>query len=203
MDDKVLNEEIVATEEYNKEDSKFFKIILGKKIESVKLKKPCAIANIYNTEYSVIKNVMKNTLGYKLTTDENGEWDIFWSDCGACNEMLYKVKSYQKTNHFPSMGSLSRKNCLAKNLNRMKRRSLSLYRPRLLHCPPASAYLSALLRALHIAERRRLDTWRLHKRRLFRTKHPDTGQLEHCKLRFGLQTLATQPVLPLALSFLL
>lgn len=45
-----------------------------------------------------------------------------WQD-GAVNcERLYKMKGYQRVNHFPGMYALARKNHLARNLGRMSKK---------------------------------------------------------------------------------
>jgi len=57
-----------------------------------------------------------------LLSDQNeADWDIFWTDCGVQPEKLYKMKPYQRINHFPGMFMLSRKNNLARNLMKMQK----------------------------------------------------------------------------------
>ncbi len=58
---------------------------------------------------------------YKSSLDVNSEWDLFWADTGVTNEMLCRMKKYQKINHYPGMGCLARKNNLGRNLMRMRR----------------------------------------------------------------------------------
>lgn len=38
------------------------------------------------------------------------DFDIIWSDCAQPAEKFSTLKTYQKTNHFPGMMALSRKN---------------------------------------------------------------------------------------------
>jgi tubulin polyglutamylase TTLL6/13 len=83
-------------------------------------KKSKLIVNVSSTEYRVVKKAMK-LFGYKLGREPEGEWDLFWADTGVTNEMLFKMKSYQKINHYPAMSSIARKNGLGKNLMRMRR----------------------------------------------------------------------------------
>lgn len=60
-------------------------------------------------------------LGWKLTFEkEHKEWDLYWTDSAVSTEMLLKMKSHQKINHFPGMMTLSRKNTLAKNIKAMQ-----------------------------------------------------------------------------------
>lgn len=49
------------------------------------------------------------------------DFDIFWTDGSVQPERIAKMKPYQKTNHFPGMFQLSRKNHLARNLIKMQK----------------------------------------------------------------------------------
>ena len=96
------------------------------KKQATKARKPRLIANVLNTEYDVIKDVLKKNLHLKLSyepEDEKAlatkEWDLYWHDLIITSEMLTKIKPYQKVNHFPGMECLFRKNLLGKNLMRM------------------------------------------------------------------------------------
>ena len=84
------------------------------------------VFNVTNTQYDVIKKVGELS-GYTLTTNEFEEWDMFWNDLGIDNDMLIKMKSFQKINHFPGMYNIAKKNFLAKNLNKMRRTFPSEY----------------------------------------------------------------------------
>ena len=94
------------------------------------------IFNISNTKYFVVRFVAKSLFNFKLSYKNqdvgsmdnwnyenegrlNDDWDIFWSDCGILPERIAKMKPYQKTNHFPGMFQLSRKNHMARNLMKM------------------------------------------------------------------------------------
>jgi hypothetical protein len=46
-----------------------------------RLKKAKLVFNVLNTHYSVIKKVAK-TEGYKLSDEEEEDWDIYWCDTG-------------------------------------------------------------------------------------------------------------------------
>ena len=85
------------------------------------MKKPKIIVNVLNTEYDIVKEVMKKNFRFKLSMEIEGEWDLFWADTGVTNEMLGRMKKYQKINHYPGMGCLARKNNLGKNLMRMRK----------------------------------------------------------------------------------
>ena len=85
----------------------------------------CIIVNVVNTEYSIIKEVIKKVMSWRLTREPDVPtikyWDLYWHDIEIAPEMLSKLKPYQKVNHFPGMESLSRKNLLCKNLSKMKK----------------------------------------------------------------------------------
>ena len=40
----------------------------------------------------------------------NDEWDLFWTDGTVGPDKLYRMKPYQRINHFPGMQALARKN---------------------------------------------------------------------------------------------
>lgn len=75
--------------------------------------------NIAQTKYYVVRYVAKNMFKMKLTHSEEEDWDICWMDGAVPCEKLYKMKAYQRINHFPGMYALARKNHLARNLGKM------------------------------------------------------------------------------------
>jgi len=88
--------------------------------------KPMIVANLRYTHYRVLKEVMENEMGWKVTCEaeddtipSSKEWDLFWHDISITSEMLARLKPFQKVNHFPGMESLARKDFLCKNLTRM------------------------------------------------------------------------------------
>jgi hypothetical protein len=52
----------------------------------------------------------------RTSTDEDEDWDIWFIDGPIIPALLTKMKPYQRTNHFPGIYSMARKNLLAKNL---------------------------------------------------------------------------------------
>ena len=125
------NNELDKGEEDVKEDSKFeenseqtdIKNESSKKTKTVKSAKKeiPLLMLVADTKYKVIKFVGKNVFNFKLTTNPEDNWDLCWQDLGVGVEVLAKMKSYQKINHFPGMYELSRKNNLAKNLMKMRK----------------------------------------------------------------------------------
>ena len=67
---------------------------------------------------------MAKQLKIKVKVDQNNpEWDFWWTDWHVTPEILMKMEHHQKINHFPGMFTLARKNMLAKNLMRMRKKS--------------------------------------------------------------------------------
>jgi len=102
------NEEVHDKNETSKESIK--------KIQYTQL-----VASIAHTQYSVVREVLGKEFGFRLTTDPIADWDICWADTGVTQELVSKLKSYQKINHFPNMSCIARKNNLGRNLGRMRK----------------------------------------------------------------------------------
>lgn len=92
----------------------------GAKRKKIKFKSKKLVINLKETKYHIIRYVAKLT-DLRLTKQED-DWDILWTDDGVTVDRLYKMKPYQKINHFPGMYALARKDHLARNLNRMQKR---------------------------------------------------------------------------------
>jgi len=72
--------------------------------------------NVAYTQYEIITDVAK-MVNMTTTQDENEtDWDIWFIDGPVVPSLLTKMKLHQRTNHFPGMQALARKNLLAKNL---------------------------------------------------------------------------------------
>jgi len=67
------------------------------------------------TRYEIMEEVAKD-LGMRTCLDEDADWDVWFIDGPTIPALLVKMKNYQRTNHFPGMYALARKNLLAKNL---------------------------------------------------------------------------------------
>ena len=78
------------------------------------------------TRYDVIDEVSE-ALNMCTTDDEEHDWDIWFIDGPVIPALLIKMKNYQRTNHFPGMYVLARKNLLAKNLLAMRARYQNEY----------------------------------------------------------------------------
>jgi tubulin polyglutamylase TTLL6/13 len=69
----------------------------------------------------VVKTVSK-MFRIKNTNHDEDDWDIYWSDGAIQCDRLYRMKPYQRINHFPGMNILSRKNLFARNMLRMQKK---------------------------------------------------------------------------------
>ncbi|CAI2370392.1 unnamed protein product [Moneuplotes crassus] len=82
------------------------------------IKKLCV--NVAYTRYKIVRYVAKKIFGYRLSKSDSDEWDICWLDAGISHERLFKMKAFQRINHFPGMYAIARKNLLARNLMKMQ-----------------------------------------------------------------------------------
>lgn len=93
------------------------------------MKQQKLVMNVSQTRYPVVRYVGKKLFQMRLShvgashenEDPKNEWDILWTDSAVQCERLYRMKPFQRINHFPGMYELARKNKLARNLCRMQR----------------------------------------------------------------------------------
>ena len=76
--------------------------------------------------YEVVRFVCRRHFGMKVVRKEERlgrceEWDLCWIDTGMTQDKLARLKPFQRINHFPSTYNISRKDQLARNLNRMRK----------------------------------------------------------------------------------
>ena len=76
------------------------------------------IINLSHCKYPVLRTVAK-LYNMRVSHSEEDDWDIYWQDSAVQCDRLYRMKSYQRVNHFPGMHILTRKNLFARNLGRM------------------------------------------------------------------------------------
>jgi tubulin polyglutamylase TTLL6/13 len=84
------------------------------------------VINVNYTQYEIVKDAADET-DFRLTVDDEEDWDIWFIDGPILPTLLLKMKSYQRTNHFPAMYVLARKNLLARNLNTIQKAIPELY----------------------------------------------------------------------------
>lgn len=77
-----------------------------------------------HTHYEVVKEAGKVFLEFHLTKKEFSDWDLAWFDGpspGYLIDLIKKMHSHQRTNHFPGIYNLARKNMLGRHLMKMKK----------------------------------------------------------------------------------
>ena len=65
--------------------------------------KPKLICNVAHTKYALVRSIAKHSMKMKVTEEDIDDFDLLWSDHGIPNERIMRMKSYQRTNHFPGM----------------------------------------------------------------------------------------------------
>jgi tubulin polyglutamylase TTLL6/13 len=116
----------VTDDEYQQEPTSDGK----KKKKRIKFKGRRLVLNVRETKYHMIRYVGKHLFGMRLSNfrcveqdpDDQHVWDVLWTDEGVPVDRLYKMKPFQRINHFPGMYTLARKDHLARNLNKMQKR---------------------------------------------------------------------------------
>ena len=91
-----------------------------KKAAKLQYIEPQLVINICYTQYEIIHEVAA-ACNLRTSIEEDEEWDIWFIDGPTIPALLCKMESWQRTNHFPGMYALARKNLLAKNLMAMQK----------------------------------------------------------------------------------
>ncbi|OMJ72519.1 hypothetical protein SteCoe_29012 [Stentor coeruleus] len=84
------------------------------------------ILNVANTKYEIIKDIA-GILRWSISDKQDQDWDLLWTDTAVSTERLSKMRITQKINHFPGMYQIARKNCMALNLNKLRKLYTSDY----------------------------------------------------------------------------
>uniref|UniRef100_A0A8C4ZL20 Tubulin tyrosine ligase-like family, member 7 n=1 Tax=Gadus morhua TaxID=8049 RepID=A0A8C4ZL20_GADMO len=58
-------------------------------------------------------------MGYLKTRHEDETANLIWCDSAVQHEKIAELRNYQRINHFPGMGEICRKDCLARNMSKM------------------------------------------------------------------------------------
>lgn len=77
--------------------------------------------NILYTQYEIIHEVATECNLRTCQEEGDDDWDIWFIDGPILPSLLTKMKAHQRTNHFPAMQAMARKNLLAKNLLMMQK----------------------------------------------------------------------------------
>lgn len=88
--------------------------------QSIRMRHPKLVVNVFFTKYAIVRKVLKHD--FKMRIDENDvdDADVVWCDHCLPPERIMRMKSYQRTNHYPGMSALTRKDSLGKNLNGLR-----------------------------------------------------------------------------------
>lgn len=76
--------------------------------------------NILYTQYEIIHEVAAEC-SLRTSIEDDEDWDIWFIDGPVIPSLMMKMKPYQRSNHFPGMYAMARKNLLAKNLLAMQK----------------------------------------------------------------------------------
>ncbi|XP_076440096.1 tubulin polyglutamylase TTLL7-like isoform X3 [Babylonia areolata] len=77
-------------------------------------------ANLSGTRYDVVRQ-MAEKVGFTIARDDDPSSYLIWSDCFVSTDRVAELKPFQRLNHFPGMGEISRKDCLARNILKMQK----------------------------------------------------------------------------------
>jgi len=81
---------------------------------------PKLLVNCFHTKYTIVRKVVRHDFKMRVVEEDIDDFDLLWCDHGLPPERIMRMKSYQRTNHFPGMQALTRKDNLGKNLNGMR-----------------------------------------------------------------------------------
>lgn len=83
-------------------------------------KKNSIMVNLSGTRYEVIRQ-MAEKLGFTVSKDDDPNGYLIWNDSFVSAERINELKSFQRINHFPGMGEITRKDCLARNMLKVQK----------------------------------------------------------------------------------
>uniref|UniRef100_W5MPA7 Tubulin tyrosine ligase-like family, member 7 n=1 Tax=Lepisosteus oculatus TaxID=7918 RepID=W5MPA7_LEPOC len=109
----------------------------GKRKVRTKKKKGTITANVAGTKYEIVRIVISE-MAFMKTRDEDETANLIWNDSAVQHEKIAELRNYQpllffhwilrrllnslsskRINHFPGMGEICRKDCLARNMAKM------------------------------------------------------------------------------------
>ncbi|KAF7703496.1 hypothetical protein HF521_022503 [Silurus meridionalis] len=83
-----------------------------------KKKKGSITANVAGTKYEIVRIVI-GEMAFHKTRDEDETANLIWNDSAVQHDKIAELRNYQRINHFPGMGEICRKDCLARNMSKM------------------------------------------------------------------------------------
>ena len=118
-DDGPVDERVPGESDDDDDDSSTSHSRHGKKWRRAKKKNHRrVVVSVVSCKYDVVAQAARG-LGWRCTVDEHEEYNLLWNDSYVPFDTIAQLNRYQKTNHFPGMSELAKKNLLAKNLNRI------------------------------------------------------------------------------------
>ncbi|XP_051956847.1 tubulin polyglutamylase TTLL7-like [Xyrauchen texanus] len=89
-----------------------------RKVHAKKKKKGFITANVVGTKYEIVRIVIEEMIFHKARDDDEMA-NLIWNDSTVQHEKIAELRNYQRINHFPGMGEICRKDCLARNMAKM------------------------------------------------------------------------------------
>ncbi|XP_035504001.1 tubulin polyglutamylase TTLL7 isoform X1 [Scophthalmus maximus] len=90
----------------------------GKRKVHTKKKKGTISTNVAGTKYEIVRIVI-NEMDFIKSRDDDETANLIWNDSAVQHEKIAELRNYQRINHFPGMGEICRKDCLARNMSKM------------------------------------------------------------------------------------
>ncbi|XP_046892762.1 tubulin polyglutamylase TTLL7 isoform X1 [Hypomesus transpacificus] len=90
----------------------------GRRKIHTKKKKGTINANMAGTKYEIVR-IAISEMAFLKTRDEDETANLIWNDSAVQHEKIAELRNYQRINHFPGMGEICRKDCLARNMSKM------------------------------------------------------------------------------------
>ncbi|XP_072245524.1 tubulin polyglutamylase TTLL7 isoform X2 [Leuresthes tenuis] len=90
----------------------------GKRKVHTKKKKGTITANVAGTKYEIVRTVISE-MDFIKARDDDETANLIWNDSAVQHEKIAELRNYQRINHFPGMGEICRKDCLARNMSKM------------------------------------------------------------------------------------
>uniref|UniRef100_A0A3B5L0U3 Tubulin tyrosine ligase-like family, member 7 n=1 Tax=Xiphophorus couchianus TaxID=32473 RepID=A0A3B5L0U3_9TELE len=92
----------------------------GKRKAHSKKKKGRITANVSGTKYEIVR-IVTSEMDFIKARDDDETANLIWNDSAVQHEKIVELRNYQRINHFPGMGEICRKDCLARNMSKMIR----------------------------------------------------------------------------------
>ncbi|XP_017269001.1 tubulin polyglutamylase TTLL7 isoform X2 [Kryptolebias marmoratus] len=90
----------------------------GKRKVHSKKKKGTITANVAGTKYEIVRTAISE-MDFIKARDDDETANLIWNDSAVQHEKIAELRNYQRINHFPGMGEICRKDCLARNMSKI------------------------------------------------------------------------------------